>query len=171
MKHARKPQQIQRGNGVCRRFGPVIVFLETKEHQRIAVFVSKISAAFSIPKPFVQGLLKPLRPLQPANFKCGFVQIQQSLNQKCMVFRKSGNMGSFPPPRAVQPIRCGIIELVLNKTRRLDRGRGQFFVVQASSRTGKCRNGQSIPRRQNLVVAMGSNSLIAKLTKFNARLA
>src|SRR5438552_19176078 len=80
-----EPQKIERSDRTRRRFGAVVVILHSQDDARVFATGRKVTAVFLIKEQTVLCFLKLERELQPFDVERGFVEIEKSLNDECVI--------------------------------------------------------------------------------------
>ena len=85
----REPQEVQRGDRTRSRFRAVVIFLHPQEDARVFAAAAEVTPAFFIEEQPVLRFLQLDRELKPVHLEGGFIEIEQTLNNKRVVVRES----------------------------------------------------------------------------------
>ena len=166
--HLSQPKQIQRCNRARGRLGVVAVLFQSKQDARIIAGAGEITAVPVVPEEPVLRRLKLLGQAQPFHVKRGFIQIEQSLDVKGIVFGETADFRGAAAIASPQRMTLRVVKIGPNELSGARCGFQVICVAQHLCPAGEGGNHQPIPRCDDLVVEMGSRPFRPQFQKRRA---
>ena len=104
MKHAAKAEKVPSANGIGGGLGAIIILFHPHTDQRISGSTAEIASTGFVPEQLILSLLKFERPFQPIRVPLRFVEVEEPLDEECVIFGKGRYRTRLTTPAAQKSI-------------------------------------------------------------------